>query len=207
MAVARPCAVGSCRGGALTFLFAASPDDSEFSRFKTTRPDHSPPVHRQSLRPVVSAYPSRYRSPRVRPRVTKQRREVKVSPFRSQSVFADFQICAHAPATNTVVSYCCELLVAARKANSRVINKVRTLSIKHPGWVTSATSPRLFTSGPRRAALSAHRFSILLFSGSYKSLFPQLLSLHIYTKPPGGVGVTTFVFRFLRGRRKMESFN
>src|SRR5882762_2548903 len=30
-----------------------------------------------------------------------------------------------------------------------------------------------------------HRFASLAFSSTYKSLFSQLLSFHIYTKPPG----------------------
>src|SRR5947209_434592 len=55
-------------------------------------------------------------------------------------------------------------------------------------WGTSATSPRpappLFPE-PGGSVIVAHRFSNALFSYSYKSLFPQLLYLHIYPKPLG----------------------
>src|SRR5260370_22942620 len=52
---------------------------------------------------------------------------------------------------------------------------------------------------------------VLLFSYSYKPLFPQLLSFHIHTKPPGSVGVrpsATFqpTFRCLERRGRARGF-
>ncbi len=39
-----------------------------------------------------------------------------------------------------------------------------------------------------------------LFSYSYKSLFPQLLSIHIHTKPPGVWGISVWLFTSHRSR-------
>jgi hypothetical protein len=49
----------------------------------------------------------------------------------------------------------------------------------------SAESQRFLESSTYKSLFPHHRFSISLFSYSYKSLFPQLPYFHIYTKRPG----------------------
>ncbi len=101
---------------------------------------------------------------------------------------------------------------APKKHNSFAIKQIQftrcggTLSPKHPGWGyaphkgASAIHPCLFASSPlstpARAAgepqrYRCHRFACPLFSERYESLFPQPLSLHIYTNPRGVLGVRT----------------
>jgi hypothetical protein len=58
------------------------------------------------------------------------------------------------------------------------------------GWV-----PPSFALGAcpiRSGGSAAIKFVRPLFSYSYKSLFPQLLSFHIHANPPGGVGCNGF---------------
>src|SRR2546421_4892227 len=65
------------------------------------------------------------------------------------------------------------------------------MSFAHSPRATSPPSPH-------------HRFLSPLFSSTYKSLFPQLLSFVIYTKPPGCGGLP-FEF-FLRNLQDLPTF-
>jgi hypothetical protein len=79
-------------------------------------------------------------------------------------------------------SYSYGLFVVPKKLKSFAIKQIRTLCAKYPGvWGISAVAQRTL----RLRVIVWHRFLIPLFSGSYKSLFPQPLSFHIYTKPRG----------------------
>src|SRR5260370_8548585 len=92
-----------------------------------------------------------------------------------------------------------------------VFNSLQPLFRKHPGWgylhksslwnqqlPASFFRPCLQDSYPgcQSCLLSAsrrlrgNRFIAPLFSYSYESLFPQTLSFHIHTKPPGVWGAT-----------------
>jgi hypothetical protein len=83
-------------------------------------------------------------------------------------------------------SYSYGLFVVPKKVKSFAIRQIRTLCAKYRGvWGIPAVAQRTL----RLCVVVWHRFLIPLFSGSYKSLFPQPLSFHIYTKPPGRVGV------------------
>src|SRR2546423_1001424 len=63
-----------------------------------------------------------------------------------------------------------------------------------------------FAHSPRATSPPSphHRFLSRLFSSTYKSLFPQLLSFLIYTKPPGCGGLP-FQF-FLRDLQDLPTF-
>jgi hypothetical protein len=90
------------------------------------------------------------------------------------------------------LSYSCALFYALANVNSFRINKMRTLYAKYRGWGYT----RKIALWNQQHADSLHRtlfrnellqrrFLRPLFSACYKSLFPQALSLHIHTKPPG----------------------
>jgi hypothetical protein len=82
-------------------------------------------------------------------------------------------------------SYSYGLFVVPKKLKSFAIKQIQTLCAKYRGvWGISAVAQRTL----RLCVIVWHRFLIPLFSGSYNSLFPQPLSFHIYTKPPGRVG-------------------
>jgi hypothetical protein len=104
------------------------------------------------------------------------------------------QIATTPPKLNSSDSYCSELFVVAKKLNSFAINQIRTRSQEHPGWGYRADL--LFTGHESR--VTGHVFSITYkslpptcrfaspaFSSTYKSLFSQILSFHIYTNCPG----------------------
>jgi hypothetical protein len=83
-------------------------------------------------------------------------------------------------------SYSYGLFVVPKKLKSFAIRQIRTLCPKYRGvWGISAVAQRTL----RLCVIVWHRFLIPLFSRSYKSLFPQPLSFHIYTKPPGVWGL------------------
>src|SRR5256885_17145499 len=68
------------------------------------------------------------------------------------------------------------------------------MSFAHSPRATSPPSPH-------------HRFLSRLLSSTYKSLFPQLLSFLIYTKPPGCGGLRfQFFLRNLQDRPTFKTF-
>src|SRR5712692_10017096 len=105
----------------------------------------------------------------------------------------------------------CRLFVFSFCTPPFVFNSLQPLFRKHPGWgylhksslwnqqlPASFFRPCLQDSYPvcQSCLLSAsrrlrgNRFIAPLFSYSYESLFPQTLSFHIHTKPPGVWGAT-----------------
>src|SRR5216684_3902075 len=105
----------------------------------------------------------------------------------------------------------CRLFALPQKVKPFGIKQIQPLFAKHPGWgyphksslwnqqlPASFFRPCLQDSYPgcQSCLLSAsrrlrgNRFIAPLFSYSYKSLFPQTLSFHIHTKPPGVWGAT-----------------
>src|SRR6266851_6730023 len=103
----------------------------------------------------------------------------------------------------------CRLFVFSFCTPPFVFNSLQPLFRKHPGWgylhksslwnqqlPASFFRPCLQDSYPgcQSCLLSAsrrlrgNRFIAPLFSYSYESLFPQTLSFHIHTKPPGWGG-------------------
>src|SRR6266851_10006397 len=110
-----------------------------------------------------------------------------------------------------VLSIDCRLFVFSFCTPPFVFNSLQPLFAKHPGWgypdksllwnqqlPASFFRPCLQDSYPscQSCLLSAsrrlrgNRFIAPLFSYSYESLFPQTLSFHIHTKPPGVWGAT-----------------
>ena len=108
--------------------------------------------------------------------------DANISPRRA--IFLATRHSTLATSHRPLFSYSYGLFVVPKTVKSFAIKQIRTLCAKYREWGISAVAPRTL----RPCVIVWHRFLIPLFSGSYKSLFPQPLSFHIYTKP-GGWGV------------------
>jgi hypothetical protein len=99
-------------------------------------------------------------------------------------------------------SYSYGLFVVPKTLKSFAIKQIQTLCAKYRGvWGISAVAQCTL----RLCVIVWHRFLIPLFSGSYKSLFPQPLSFHIYTNLRGVCGV--FLSRVTGHRSQVTSFH
>ncbi len=90
----------------------------------------------------------------------------------------------------------------AKDANPERPSGVEGSQSAHSRHSPLATFPRPLFSCSYKSLVTASRFTSFLFSRTYKTLFPQLLSFHIHAKPPGGGGPSTFSTHSPPGRQR-----